>query len=1581
MRSSGSSPFSRSLLILALFLTGISAAWAQSTGTTLNITTNIAGMGTAVTLSAAVTSGGAPVSAGLVVFCDADAVRCADSAVLGSSWITKSGTATLRKTFGLGTHNIHAVYQGTKSYAASNSSTQVLTVTGPGLATTSTISSTGVSGNYVLTGTITTNSATAPTGSISFLDASNGNYPVAAAVLGTATVTSSFTSKSGPAAVTGNQAIATGDFNNDGKLDYVVTSLISPSSATIMLGNGDGTFTKGASYATGASPEAVVAADLNGDGNLDLAFANSSSTGVVILLGNGDGTFTTAAIPALGWAASVAVGDFNGDGIPDLAVGNSGFGYAVTILLGNGDGTFTVGASVPVTQWSIAPQGLLAMDLNGDGKTDLAVTSSNGNTGNYAVTILLSNGDGTFTQGQSYTTGASDLSIAGGDFNGDGIPDLAIANYASSTLTILLGNGDGTFTAAAPVSIGAGAFAIVAADINRDGKLDLAIANYTRSVVTLLLGNGDGTFTATTSSPTAGPNPAGIVAGDFNGDGLLDFITANYYASTTSILLQSAKLTINAIANGVAVPGSGGTHNVLASYGGDNTYASSQSGTIALGSTQVGSSVTLTVLPGSPVAGNSTTLQVSIPASLVGGLSPSGTVQFNDGSNYIGTGTVSGGQAVILHVFPITGVHSLQAVYSGDANFKPSTSAINTVTVVPGAPTMTCTPQGASTVTYGSYGSNPMITVLLQGTSGAIPGGSVSMYLDSNSSPIETDPLSYYNSTTGYVNAGNEYWTVINGGAHTFTLKYSGDSNWAPASCSVPITVLKDAPQLVGSVYSSINPSSTGTQTVIGANFRDPLGCRTYCTAPSGTVTFYSDGSAIGTVPVTTTSWSAGYFSGSLPISNLPAGTHTITGSYSGDANYATVAAGGAFTQTVNNALGTQTISFAVLPNVTYGASPMTLSGTASSGLPVSYTVTGPAAVSGNTLTITGVGAVTVTANQAGNGSFAAASPVAQSFTVSKVMLMVIANNVTIAYGQSIPSLGYTLTGFVNSDTIAVVAGPVTEATAATSTSPAGTYPISFATQGLTATNYTFNYVGGTLTVVGGAAQTISFGALPNVTYGVSSLTLSATASSGLPVSYAVSGPATMSGNALTITGAGAVTVTANQAGNANYAAAAPVSQSFTVNKAGLTVAANNASMVYGQAMPDFSYIVSGFVNGDTSAVVAGSATEATTATSTSPAGTYPISFANQGLTATNYTFNYVNGTLTIAGGAAQTISFGTLPNVTYGAGPITLSATSSSGLQVSYAVSGPATVSGNTLTIAGAGTVTVTATQPGNANYGSATPVSQSFTVNKAGLTVAARNASIVYGQALPSFSYVVSGFVNSDTSAVVAGSATETTTATSTSPAGTYPISFANQGLTATNYTFNYVNGTLTIAGGAAQTISFGTLPNVTYGAGPITLSATSSSGLQVSYAVSGPATVSGNTLTITGAGTVTVTATQPGNANYGSATPVSQSFTVGKASTSISNISYSANNPTKAPVNLGVTVIVTPQISGTPTGTVNVTAVLQGASATVQCTLTLAGGSGTCAVPLNSKGFYTITATYLGDSNFNSSPAQNGVSFHAN
>ena len=198
-----------------------------------------------------------------------------------------------------------------------------------------------------------------------------------------------------------------------------------------------------------------------------------------VFLGNGDGTVQggqTYPVP-LAIYDGMAVGDFNGDGLLDLAVGNSETG-TVSILLGNGDGTFQ--AAQNYATGVRASESVVAGDFNGDGNLDLAlvgVDSSN----HGSVSILLGNGDGTFQPPRYYAVGFPALAIAVGDFNRDGILDLAASS--GSGLAVLLGNGDGTCQAAQDYAVGAGG-AVAVGDFNGDGFPDLAVSS---TVTTILI--------------------------------------------------------------------------------------------------------------------------------------------------------------------------------------------------------------------------------------------------------------------------------------------------------------------------------------------------------------------------------------------------------------------------------------------------------------------------------------------------------------------------------------------------------------------------------------------------------------------------------------------------------------------------------------------------------------------------------------------------------------------------------------------------------------------------------------------------------------------------------------------------------------------------------------------------------------------------------------------------------------------------------------------------------------------------------------------------------------------------------------
>ena len=374
----------------------------------------------------------------------------------------------------------------------------------------------------------------------------------------------------------GTEFVAVADVNGDGRSDLIVAVQNDPGGAharnglvAVFLGNGDGTFQPPVTYDSGGSdPFSLAIADLNGDGAQDIVVANfcvwiggsCSSTTIGVLLGRGDGTFD----PVVAWnaggnsATSVAVGDVNRDGKPDIVFPiQVGFNFAVGVLLGNGDGTFQPPSFAYTT--GISQQIALA-DLNRDGALDVVLAGYNWRDDGQSaavVSVLIGHGDGTFEPAATYDTGAPAgtlaNSVAVGDLNGDGVLDLAVAVYATSTTAILLGNGNGTFAPA--VLYGSGgtlAWSETIADVNGDGKADVIVAG-AAGTIGVLLGNGNGTFqpVRTFSVPAA----TSIAAADVNGDGRLDLLvtTGN---DAVSVLLNSSGCDAAPVITLSASPGS-----------------------------------------------------------------------------------------------------------------------------------------------------------------------------------------------------------------------------------------------------------------------------------------------------------------------------------------------------------------------------------------------------------------------------------------------------------------------------------------------------------------------------------------------------------------------------------------------------------------------------------------------------------------------------------------------------------------------------------------------------------------------------------------------------------------------------------------------------------------------------------------------------------------------------------------------------------------------------------------------------------------------------------------------------------------
>ncbi|HEV2799485.1 MAG TPA: FG-GAP-like repeat-containing protein, partial [Pyrinomonadaceae bacterium] len=336
-------------------------------------------------------------------------------------------------------------------------------------------------------------------------------------------------------------AVATGDFNADGKSDLAVANLIS-SDVSVLLNTGNGSFGAATNFGVTGSPLDIAVGDFNGDNKTDLVTANLGNNDVSLLLGTGTGSFGAAtSVPVGNDTVSVAVEDFNADGKSDLATATYSPSI-VAVLLGTGTGTF--GAATTFASGA-GPNEIVIGDFNGDSKSDLATANADGNN----VSVFLGTGTGSFGAVTNFAAGTFSYSIATGDFNADGKSDLAVANRNSNNVSVLLGTGTGSFGAATNFAVGTAPEGVAVGDMNGDGKSDLAVANRNSNNVSVLPGTGTGAFGSAMNSP-AGTAADSIAVADFNADGKNDLVTANgNNSNNASVLLNSCVVTEYQVTN------------------------------------------------------------------------------------------------------------------------------------------------------------------------------------------------------------------------------------------------------------------------------------------------------------------------------------------------------------------------------------------------------------------------------------------------------------------------------------------------------------------------------------------------------------------------------------------------------------------------------------------------------------------------------------------------------------------------------------------------------------------------------------------------------------------------------------------------------------------------------------------------------------------------------------------------------------------------------------------------------------------------------------------------------------------------
>lgn len=297
-------------------------------------------------------------------------------------------------------------------------------------------------------------------------------------------------------------------------------------------------------YPTGAGsePHGVAIEDVNTDGRPDIVFTNSGTHTVGVLLVQAGGTFAPAATYSTGTSSAplgVALGDVNADGRPDIVTANSRT-HTAGVLLGQAGGTFG-----PVTAYSTgafgSPFGVALGDVNRDGRLDIVAANYSTST----VGVLLGQASGTFATVASYPTGASSgpFRLALGDVNADGRPDIITANFTSSSVGVLLGQAGGTFAAVVlyPNGMISHPGSVALGDVNGDGRPDIVTADYFANTVGILAGQAGGTFAAVVSYSTgATSGPYTVTIGDVNGDGQPDIVTANSVSNTVGVLLGQA---------------------------------------------------------------------------------------------------------------------------------------------------------------------------------------------------------------------------------------------------------------------------------------------------------------------------------------------------------------------------------------------------------------------------------------------------------------------------------------------------------------------------------------------------------------------------------------------------------------------------------------------------------------------------------------------------------------------------------------------------------------------------------------------------------------------------------------------------------------------------------------------------------------------------------------------------------------------------------------------------------------------------------------------------------------------------------
>ncbi len=734
----------------------------------------------------------------------------------------------------------------------------------------------------------------------------------------------------------------------------------------------------------------------------------------------------------------------------------------------------------------------------------------------------------------------------------------------------------------------------------------------------------------------------------------------------------------------------------------------------------------------------------------------------------------------------------------------------------------------------GIYGGTATVSATL--TTGAvdIAGESVDFHLGA----VDLGPAITGNngiaSIAGVSLAGNNVGTFTG----DVTASFEGDVNFDPANGSNDLTV-NAAPLTItannqSKVYGAALPTLTASYTGFvngdtSASLATPPTITTTATAAS-----HVSGSpyAITASAAVDTDYTISYVAGSLAVTTAPL---TITANN--------------LTKVYGAALPSLTASYTGFVNGDTSASLAT---------PPTITTTATAAshLSGSPYSITASGAVDTDYT---------ISYVAGTLSVTKAPLTITANNLTKVYGAALPTLTFGYSGFVNGDTSASLATLPTITTTATAASNVAGSPYAITASGAVDTDYTISYVAGSLTVTAAPLtitaddQTKVYGAaLPTLTtsfLGFVNGDTSANLTTAPTITTTATAASHVAGNPYAITASGAV--------DTDYTISY-VPGSLTITAAPLTITADNQTSVYGAELPTLTSSFSGFVNDDTSASLATLPTLSTTATSGSHVAGSPYAITASGAVDTDYTISYVPGSLTITAAPLtitadnQTSVYGAdLPTLTSSFSCLVIDDTSASLATLptlSTTADATSHVSGSPYPITASGAV--------DPNY-TFTYVPGNLTVTTAPLTITANDVTSTFGHAIPPLTATYTGFVNGDTSASLTTPVSLTTTASSTSNVGSYPV--VASGATSSDYTVSYTNGSVSVTP-ATLTVTPNDVSKA-FGATLPTLTATYSGFVNGDTAASltTPVTLSTTATASSAVGTYPITATGGSSTDY--------------------------------------------------------------------------------------------------------------------